>query len=1074
MNPFEDYLSKIQAALDKGNATEHTYRPFLKALLESFEDGVMAINEPKRIRCGAPDFILTRGETPIGYVEAKDIGASLDNALKTDQLRRYLDSLENLILTDYLEFRWFHGGALRQSALCAKVHSSGKLQADKTGIAEAASLMESFLRAYFLAVATPNELAKRMAHLAKLIRDAIFNSFDDEDQGGSLHQQMMGFRHSLLHDLSPAQFSDMYAQTICYGLFAARCSVDGNGTFSRRNAVYTLPKTNPFLRRMFNYIAGPDLDDRIAWAVDDLANLLSHADLTSVLEQFGKRTRQEDPVVHFYETFLAEYDPSMRETRGVYYTPEPVVSYIVRSVDHILKTDFGMSEGLAYAGKVKQMYPHGHKDEIHKVQILDPAAGTGTFLYGVIDCIRERFKGNEGMWSSYVRNHLLPRLFGFELLMAPYAVAHMKLGLQLSESGYDFQSDERLRVYLTNTLEEAITSVDINLFAQWVTEEANAANAIKRDAPVMVILGNPPYSGHSANKGTWIKDLLRGRDSLTGESTHNYFEVDGQPLGERNPKWLNDDYVKFIRFGQWKIERTGYGALAFITNHGYLDNPTFCGMRQSLMTTFDDIYILNLHGNSKKRERGPENEKEENVFDIQQGVAIGIFVRRGKPEKGLAKVRYAELWGKRERKYKCLLESDITNTEWKELSPASPDYLFIPYNSNMKDEYARFWSVTSVFPIFSSTVSTARNNFSIAFEPNDLKERINNLLDKSKDTESLRKKYGLKDVSYWTLDWARSELQKSPDVETYIRPYCYRPFDFRFIYYHHAVCERLRTDVMYHMQNTNISLLTHRPQSPCKFTFAYCTRMIGDQCVAANKTEGGGNSFQFPLYLYPDDSPYSHLFVYEESSKRDNNERRPNLAPDFIGEFIKQIGMEFIHDGKGDCVSVFGPEDIFAYIYAILHAPSYRSRYAEFLRTDFPRIPLPRNANLFRSLCPLGEELIALHVMEKTGTDLPKYPIPGANIVDGIHYIEGMGRVWINKTQYFEGITPEVWEFQIGGYQVCAKWLKDRKGLALNFDDLEHYRKTVAAISDTIKIMEAIDIALEEEGGWLTAPKAYR
>ncbi len=1070
MNPFEDYLSKIQDALDTGNATEHTYRPFLKELLESFEGGVTAINEPKRIRCGAPDFILTRGETPIGYVEAKDIGASLDNALLTKQLLRYLDSLGNLILTDYIEFRWFVGGSLRKSARCATVLPSGKLQANLSGIADAASLMESFLQADTLTVATPNELAKRMAHLARLIREAILSSFDDEDQGGSLHQQMIGFRQSLLHDLSPAQFSDMYAQTVCYGLFAARCSVGGNGTFSRRNAAYLLPKTNPFLRRMFNYIAGPDLDERITWAVDDLANLLSHADMTSVLEQFGKRTRQEDPVVHFYETFLSEYDPTLRETRGVYYTPEPVVSYIVRSVDGILKTEFDMPEGLAYAGKVKQTYPNGKQGEVHRVQILDPAAGTGTFLYGVIDCIRERFKGNEGMWSGYVRNHLLPRLFGFELLMAPYAVAHMKLGLQLSESGYDFQSEERLRVYLTNTLEEAIVATEINLFAQWVTEEANAASAIKRDAPVMVILGNPPYSGHSANKGAWINDLLRGRDSLTGESTDNYFEVDGQPLGERNPKWLNDDYVKFIRFGQWKIERTGYGALAFITNHGYLDNPTFRGMRQSLMTAFDDIYILNLHGNSKKRERGPDDEKEENVFDIQQGVAIGIFVRRGKPEKGLAKVRYAELWGKRETKYKRLLESDLKNTEWRELSPVSPDYLFIPYNPNMKDEYEHYLSVTNIFPVFSSTVSTARNHFAIAFRPIDLIERINNLRDKSKDTDYLRRKYCLRDVSYWSMDSARNELNTIQDVETYLKPYCYRPFDFRYVYYHHSICERLRADVMYHMQNPNISLLTHRPQSPGEFTFAYCTRLIGDQCVAANKTEGGGNSFQFPLYLYPDDSPYAHLFVHEESLSKGDHARRPNLAPEFVAEFSRRIGMDFIPDGKGNRATVFGPEDIFAYIYAILHAPSYRSRYAELLRMDFPRIPLPSNAAFFKEILPLGEMLISLHVMEKTGSALPNFPVAGGNMVDGIRYEEthsadGRGRVWINKSQYFDGVATSTWEFQIGGYQVCAKWLKDRKGLILNFDELEHYRRIVAAISETIELMDAIDIVIEEFGG---------
>ncbi len=1062
MNPFEDYLSKIQNALDTGNTTEHSYRPFLKELLESFEDDVTAINEPKRIRCGAPDFILTRGETPIGYVEAKDIGASLDKALAKDQLRRYLDSLGSLILTDYLEFRWFFGGEHRKTARLATIIPSAKLLPDTAGILDVSSLMESFLHAKAQIIATPNELAKRMAHLARIIRDAILGSFDDEDRGGTLHQQMIGFQQSLLHELTPTQFSDMYAQTVCYGLFAARCSDEANGAFSRRNAAYILPKTNPFLRRMFNHIAGPDLDDRIAWAVDDLANLLSHADMTAVLEQFGKRTRQEDPVVHFYETFLSEYNPTLREKRGVYYTPEPVVSYIVRSVDGILKTEFDMPEGLAYAGTVKQTYPHGKQGEIHRVQILDPAAGTGTFLYGVIDCIQERFKGNEGMWSGYVRNHLLPRLFGFELLMAPYAVAHMKLGLQLSESGYDFQSEERLRVYLTNTLEEAIIATENNLFAQWVTEEANAASAIKRDAPVMVILGNPPYSGHSANKGAWINDLLRGRDSLTGESTDNYFEVDGQPLGERNPKWLNDDYVKFIRFGQWKIERTGYGALAFITNHGYLDNPTFRGMRQSLMTAFDDIYILNLHGNSKKRERGPDGEKEENVFDIQQGVAIGIFVRRGKPEKGLAKVRYAELWGKRETKYKRLLESDLMNTEWRELKPCSPQYLFIPHDEHLKNEYEKGWRVSDIFPKTLLGPNSHRDHFAISFTYQEANKRINDFKNVLLSDEEIRNRYHLIDNRDWSLSHARHFLMNDIEPQMCI----YRPFDFRYMLYGAYAFDYLRQEINDCMLQRNFALISTR-QTKELFSVIVCNKPAG-QHKLATLYDG---SYLSPLYLYPKLEFKMHLFVHEENISNRFEGDNVNLAPEFIQALSTNIGMDYIPNTKCDLINTFGPEDIFAYIYAILHAPSYRSRYAELLRMDFPRIPFPSNAAFFKKILPLGEKLISLHVMEKTGSVLPNFPIAGGNMVDGIRYEEatstdGTGRVWINKSQFFEGVESNAWEFQIGGYQVCAKWLKDRKGLILNFDDLEHYRRIVAAISETIELMDAIDVIIEEFGGW--------
>jgi hypothetical protein len=498
-----DYLSRIEAALKLGNATEHTYRPYLQTLIEALAPGATATNEPKRVQCGAPDFIVTRGQTPLGHVEAKDIGVSLDKTEKSEQMARYRESLGNLVLTDYLEFRWFVGGEKRMTARLANL-SGKKLAAEKDGASEVAALFSAFAQADAPTVKTPRELATRMAALAKLTRDAIFKALAFEDKSGDLHQQQEGFKKTLLRDLSDEQFADMYAQTICYGLFAARVNAKPGVRFTREHAAYDLPKTNPFLRKMFGHIAGPDLDERIVWVVDDLADLLHRADIASILADFGKRTRQEDPVVHFYETFLAAYDPKMREARGVYYTPEPVVSYIVRSVDHLLKTEFGLSGRPRRRLEGARQTARARRKEVHRVQILDPATGTGTFLHGVVDKIAESFAGNKGMWSGYVRDHLLPRVFGFELLMAPYAVAHMKLGLQLKESGYDFASDERLGVYLTNTLEEAHAVSGLNLFAQWVVEEASAAGNVKQTAPVMVVLGNPPYSVSSQNRGEWI------------------------------------------------------------------------------------------------------------------------------------------------------------------------------------------------------------------------------------------------------------------------------------------------------------------------------------------------------------------------------------------------------------------------------------------------------------------------------------------------------------------------------------------------------------------------------------------
>ena len=759
------YLKAVHDALAKGNATEHTYRPALKIFIESFGDDLTATNEPKQEKCGASDFQITRRSIPIGHVEAKDVGKDLDKVEKTDRLKRYLEALPNLLLTDYLEFRWYVFGQHRMTATLNTTSA--------TSIDDVSELSHAFLEAKVPTIRSPRDLASRMGGMAQLMRNIIRKVFDEEGKQGSLHTQLKGFRSVLIETLSVDEFADMYAQTICYGLFAARCNHEPKETFTREKGAYELPKTNPFLPEIFGHIAGPDLDERLTWIVDDLAELLDKVDIEQILRNFGKRSRREDPVVHFYETFLAEYDPKLGEIRGVYYTPEPVASYIVRSVDHILKTDFKLVDGLADTTMVKvPKSVLGGRTEVPRVTILDPAAGTGTFLHEVIDHIREQLKnqGQMGAWSSYVSQFLLPRLFGFELLMAPYAVCHLKLGLQLAESGYDFRANERLRVYLTNTLEEAHEIAGLPLFAQALSREAAEAGETKQDYPVMVILGNPPYSVHSANKGKWIHELLRGKDLTTEEETGNYFRVDGEPLGEKNPKWLNDDYVKFIRFSQWRIERTGYGVLAFITNHGYLDNPTFRGMRRSLMDTFDDIYVLDLHGNTKKKERAPDGTKDENVFDIQQGVAIGIFVKNknGSGKKGAAQVHHADLWGDREiwggegddqklkdGKYWWLWRNDVASTSWTDFTPKSPFYLFRPQNEKIGKEYYVGWSPPKAMPVSVLGFQTHRDKFAIAFGEIELRESLEEMRDSSISDNEFASKYGLKDNLDWKLSDAR-------------------------------------------------------------------------------------------------------------------------------------------------------------------------------------------------------------------------------------------------------------------------------------------------------------------------------
>ena len=1072
MTAISDYIKKIEKAYRAGNATEHTHRPALKELIESFTDGITATNEPRRVKCGAPDFIITKGQSPLGYIECKDIGKSLADIERTDQLKRYRESLSNLILTDYLEFRWYVGGQYRLTVQLATV-ADGKIKPVKNASTTLQELFAAFLTTSIPTVNSPKELAVRMAALAKLIRDIIQTTFNEEDltddEPDPLHDQLDAFRKVLIHDLQPEQFADMYAQTICYGLFAARCNASSPERFTRQNAGFDLPRTNPFLRKMFDYIAGVNLDERIVWAVDDLAELLHHTDMEAILKDFGKHTRQEDPVVHFYESFLAAYDHKMREARGVYYTPEPVVSYIVRSIDHILKTDFKRKDGLADATKIKIAGATGKKKiDVHKVQILDPATGTGTFLYGIINHIHDAFKEDKGMWSSYVSQHLLPRLFGFELLMAPYAVAHMKLGLQLKESGYDFQSSERLRIYLTNTLEEAHAMTGLPLFTQWIAEEANAASDIKQDAPVMIVLGNPPYSYASENKGEWISSLVR-----------DYYQVDGVPLGERNPKGLQDDYVKFIRFAQWRIEQTGYGILAFINNNGYLDNPTFRGMRQGLMKNFDDIYILDLHGNSKKKERCPDGSEDKNVFDIQQGVAIGIFVKRYKGKSSPANVHHADLWGKREifekeegesklvsGKYHWLYEHDAGSTKWNTLSPQQPHYLFVPQDISLLSEYEKAWSSNTIFLTSANGFKTHRDNFAIAFNSADMRARAVDLTDVTNDDASLAFKYSLKNTSGWNLAKARENLIKCNDITKVLMKCVYRPFDIRFCLYGPYVMDRPREKELLPALFDNLCLAVGR-QGQAVNEPVWDLVTIGKYVADTNLFRRGGIQY-CPLYVYPSDDAQTSIF--EDTITDIPAGRKPNLNPEFIKDFSDHLKMQFVSDGKGDRTKNFGPEDIFSYMYAIFHSPTYRSRYAEFLKIDFPRLPLTSRPQLFRNLCALGDGLVALHLMEKQGKKMTGYPIAGDSTVEAVSYTEPQdntkGRVWINTTQYFEGIPKEVWDFHVGGYQVCNKWLKDRKGRKLTYDDLTHYQQIVSALSETIKLMETIDAMIIASGGW--------
>ena len=1066
---YREYVRKLQTNLTQGNSTEHTHRPALKSLLESALNEIVATNEPKRVECGAPDFSVsrTRDVLTIGYVEAKDIGVRLDDIEQDSsranpttsnggQFKRYRESLPNLLLTDYTEFRWYVDGQRRSVARLSEFDGNGRLSPRKAGIAETDALILDFLNHDPAPIASPEELARRMARLTHLVREIVAEGFRLGQLSTEVSDLYKASKDVLVPDLSEDAFADMFAQTLAYGLFAA--SVNHNsGDFNRQTATRDIPQANPFIRRIFSLMSDPALDDEpFVGFVDDLAQLLNNADLAAVLSDFGAREARQDPIMHFYETFLAAYDPALREQRGVYYTPEPVVSYIVRSVDRLLKDRFNCPEGLAdYSSTAYQTLEYQDREEktverkSHRVLVLDPACGTGSFLYAVIDHVREHYRssGNAGMWDGYVKEHLLPRLFGFELLMAPYAMAHLKLGMQLAAQDlpadgrddwvYDFANSERLGVYLTNSLEEGEMQVPLSGPYRVIAEEANSATEIKRDMPIMVVLGNPPYSGHSANASR--KD---GKLTWIGQLIEDYKQVDGRGLGERNTKWLQDDYVKFIRFGQHRIHKTGAGILAFVTNHGYLDSPTFRGMRQQLMNTFSHIYLLDLHGNARIKERAPDGGPDENVFDIQQGVAIAIFVRE--PDKGgPAIVRHSELYGKREAKYEALAETDISATDWIILAPESPNYRFKPWDNVLDAEYRQWSSVIEVFPNNSLGFQTHRDGIAIAFDKQTLASQVERYLNRKPNAE----------------DW-----------DKYSCIVDYRPFDSRHCYLSTEVTDRPRLPVTKPMLEENLSLNLVRQTKVNEWSHI----LVSTRPTPAVFIEIKDGSSIFPLYTYPSEQSI-------EQGLYQHGERQANLAPEFTGEMERRLGLRFIADGADDLQETFGPEDVFHYIYAMFHSPTYRERYEQFLRADFPRVPLVDDQELFRALAGLGRRLTAAHLLESpppnklavsfpvTGDNLvergfPKYYAPGDTPPGEAKPVE-RGRVYISanakrggkRGQHFEGIPPEVWEFQIGGYQPLDKWLKDRRGRTLSFDDCNHYRRITAALLDTIGLMAQVD-----------------
>ena len=1029
---LNQYIFNLNTLYQTGKAREHSYRSDLQVLLTHLLPDILVTNEPARSECGAPDYMLSRKDIPVGYIEAKDIGVDLKSKTLKEQFDRYKAGLSNLIFTDYMDFHFYKEGNFVASVAIASLQN-GVIVSHEDQFSTFIGLIQNFAVVVTQSIKSPTKLAEMMAGKAKLMANVIEQSLAADDinlNRSAIKQQMLSFQQMLIHDITNQAFADIYAQTIAYGMFAARYHDPSLPTFSREEAATLIPKSNPFLRKLFQDIAGYDLDHRLVWIVDELVSIFLASDVADIMKNFGKSTKQEDPVVHFYETFLAAYNPALRKARGVWYTPQPVVNFIVRAVDDILKTEFNLPQGLADTSKtkikrktvtqtgtganskIKEVYT---EQEVHKVQILDPATGTGTFLAEVVKHIYQKFEGQQGIWRKYVTNDLIPRLNGFELLMASYAMAHLKMDMLLTETGYKPTDDQRFRIFLTNSLEEAHPDTQ-TLFSSWLSDEADQANAIKRDAPVMVVMGNPPYSGESANKGEWIMNLMEDYKKEPGGK---------EKLKERNPKWINDDYVKFMRFGQHFIDKNGSGILAFINPHGFLDNPTFRGMRWNLLKTYDKIYTIDLHGNSKKKETAPDGSLDQNVFDIMQGVSINLFVKTGKEKKEeLGQVYHFDLYGKRDYKYNFLIDNSVKTIEYKIIPNKTPMYFMVQKDFDLESEYNLGFSIISLFTLNNVGIVTAKDKILINDQKDDLIKTV---------------------TDFYKIDVDNKFIQKIT----------YRPFDEKFVYYDTNLVERTREAVMQHFtKGLNLGLIIGR-QGQVVGNMTWNLSFITNSITDFNLYYRGGGT-TFPLYLYPNTNGQQGAF--------ESAERVPNLNMEIVNKMATNIGLFFApEESKGTTVETnqLTPLNILDYIYAVLHSPNYREKYKEFLKIDFPRVPYPKDQKTFFDLVELGSQLREIHLLESPIVDkyITQYPEDGDNIVTKPLYKEG--KVFINDTQYFANVPEVAWNFYIGGYQPAQKWLKDRKGRELSYEDILHYQRIIVALKETDGIMKEIDRVLD-------------
>ncbi|MBQ6208878.1 MAG: N-6 DNA methylase [Prevotella sp.] len=1056
---IETYIDTINRDYHTGVATEHSFRGplqnLLRALLnDSTQKGkqkIAVINEPKRKSYGAPDFEFRRDDVAIAYLETKNLGdkdlTGADNRGHKAQFDRYKRAVNLIAFTDYLRFFLYENGEQTLTATIGEMRD-GEIVAstDERQLADFLRIIYTLGHAEPQPIHSAKLLAEAMAAKAKVIATVLGRAMEQDgcDEDHDLHTKLAAFQKFLVHDMTVAQFTDFYAQTIVYGLFVARIYDRTPETFSLQEAADLIPAINPFLKKIFKHLALADLHSGIRWIVEDLVAIFRVTEMAEVMRNYGK-----DPLVHFYEEFLEQYNPKIREDFGVWYTPREVVTFIVDAVDVILQHQLGVKRGIAdntmmtFKGK-----------PFHRVQILDPATGTGTFLAVAAEKIYGRYKGQEGLWPEDVVRHVIPRLNGFEYLMAPYTMAHLKVATSLHLDELQEQLPERLQIFLTNSLEEDHPEESLD-FAKFITDESNAASSIKRDTPVMVVMGNPPYNERSANTGKWIMDLMDDYKQEPGQQKErvgtgkNREPIYRNTLKETNPKGLNNDYCKFIRLGQKFVEQTQEGILAYICGNTFLDTSLFRGMRYELLRTFDEIYIVNLHGSTKRKESTKER-KDECVFNIMVGVSINIFVKRKQAEHDtLAHVYYKDVYGSQREKLNYLATHNLNNVDFEELTLTPPLYTFRLRNIKLREQYNEGFNVRELMAETVQGFKTDKDNVAIQYQKENVEEIVQAMLS-SADDSHLREVYGFRDNRDWSLTDGRAMLKKikKEDLKHYISQVQYRPFDIRWTFFHRALVTYPRPLIQSSVHNRrNVVLCLGKEGSTIgdnEWSLAYISTLPTD----INVIPRGG------VYLFP-------LLVYDQLGMV-----HANFSPSIVRkvEQATHLMMQPVEEesrGEGG----FLPIDLLDYIYAVLHSRRYRHQYHECLQDGFPTIPYPPSASYFLQMAQRGGTLRRLHLLDgiDDGDRTTTYPVrlpKDNNLCTRREFVEtgnGQGRVWINDAQYFDHVPTEAWQAVVAGYHPLDRWLKDRKGKQLSNDEILHYEDMVTALRRAAEVMEEID-----------------